>query len=168
MDYRMPTEQDKDALLDYLGEHFENGEHNVLLEQDALLQDYSEWVRLIRSNAASGKPDWGRSLLLLCWESGRLIGTLCVRYELSEGLAGIYGHIGYGVRPSERNRGHATQMLRHALDVCWEHGLESVILGCYKANAASAAVIRKCGGVLVVENDNYTAGVTSQYYAIRR
>jgi predicted acetyltransferase len=58
-------------------------------------------------------------------------------------------------------------MLQHALDVCRDLGLESATLGCYKANVASAAVMKKCGGTLVAENENYTEGQKSQYYKIR-
>lgn len=57
-------------------------------------------------------------------------------------------------------------MLRYALSVCKENGMNKVILGCYKDNLASAATIQKNGGVLVEENDNYNEGRISQYYSI--
>ena len=41
------------------------------------------------------------------------------------------------------------------------------ILGCYKENLASAATIKKNGGTLITENENYKEGRTSQYYLIR-
>jgi hypothetical protein len=82
--------------------------------------------------------------------------------ELSEKI----GDIGYGVRPSERNKGYATAMLRYALSVCKEKGMGKVVLGCYKDNLASAATIRKNGGVLTAENNNYKENKTSQYYSI--
>ena len=58
-------------------------------------------------------------------------------------------------------------MLRYALTVCKEHGMEKAILGCYKSNIASAATIIKCGGILVAENDNYKNGIVSQYYELK-
>ena len=76
------------------------------------------------------------------------------------------GDIGYGVRPSERNKGYATAMLRYALSVCKEKGMKKAVLGCYKDNPASAATIRKNGGILTVENSNYNENKTSQYYSI--
>ena len=57
-------------------------------------------------------------------------------------------------------------MLNYALSVCREKGLEKVILGCYKENLASAATIRKNGGILIDENENYKEGRISQYYLI--
>ena len=58
-------------------------------------------------------------------------------------------------------------MLLYALDVCKGFGLGSVTLGCYKDNVASVAVMKKCGGVLIAENENFTEGRVSQYYEIR-
>jgi len=58
-------------------------------------------------------------------------------------------------------------MLKYALSVCREKGKNRVILGCYKDNLASAATIRKNGGVLIEENDNYEEGKISQYYLVK-
>ena len=108
---------------------------------------------------------WGKSLLYLCFKGERLIGLLSIRYELPEALSKQFGDIGYGVRPSERGKGYASEMLRHALLLCREKGKREIIVGCYKDNAASAAVIEKCGGSLFAENDNYKAGKLSTYYS---
>ncbi len=50
--------------------------------------------------------------------------------ELSELLRNRLGDIGYGVRSSERDKGYATEMLRYALSVCKQKGMDRVILGC--------------------------------------
>ena len=39
---------------------------------------------------------------------------------LPQELSHTIGDIGYGVRPSERNKGYATAMLKYALGVCRE------------------------------------------------
>ena len=96
----------------------------------------------IRANASVGDPQWGRSLLYLCFEEDRLVGLLGIRYELPADLSQKYGDIGYGVRPSERNKGYASAMLAYALTVCREKGMKTAVLGCYKDNAASTATIR--------------------------
>ena len=44
--------------------------------------------------------------------------------------------------------------------------LKAYVLGCYKENLASAATIKKNGGTLITENENYKKGRTSQYYLI--
>ena len=73
---------------------------------------------------------------------------LNIRYTLSEDMAEIYGHIGYGVRPTERRKGIATYMLKEALMKCKEKGMPEVILGCYEDNIGSNKTIIKNNGIL--------------------
>lgn len=166
MIFRLPELTDQDILQAYVQEHRDNQEYGISASMELTSSDYSEWVEKIRNNASNGDENWGRSLLYLCFQGDRLVGLLNIRYELPESLSRKYGDIGYGVRPSERNKGYATEMLGFGLSVCKEKGMSKVILGCYKDNLASAATIKKNGGVLTVENDNYEEGRISQYYQI--
>ena len=166
MKYRLPEIGDKDILQKYVKEHHDNGEAGVSASVGLAATEYSEWVEKIRRNAAGGDEQWGRSLLYLCFDEDRLVGLLSIRYELPEDLSLKLGDIGYGVRPSERGKGYATEMLRYALAVCKEKGRQEVILGCYKDNPASAATIKKNGGVLINESNGYNEGRISQYYRI--
>ena len=166
MIYRLPRSDDRDILQDYVQEHFDCGETSISASLGLSSSDYDVWVEKIRRNSVEGDADWGRSLLYLCFDHDRLIGLLNIRYELPKQLTELYGDIGYGVRPSERNNGYATVMLGYALSVCREKGMDSVILGCFKDNPASASVIKKNGGVLIEENENYRKGRISQYYLI--
>lgn len=167
MRYRLPELTDRDILEEYVREHLEHGETSISASEELASTDYAAWVRKIHENALSHGDEWGPSLHYLCFDGDRLVGLLGVRYGLSERLTNIYGDIGYGVRPSERKKGYATEMLRYGLSVCREKGKKRVIVGCFKDNTASASVIRKNGGVLLRENDNYQAGRMSQYYLIQ-
>ena len=60
-------------------------------------------------------------MLYLCFENNKLISLLSIRYELPKNLAEIYGDIGYGVRPSEKNKGYAT-----AMHGCYKDNLNSI------------------------------------------
>ena len=162
----MPALEDKARLQAFLGEYNDNDEKDVLLNQEIFVKDFSAWVDLIQSNADAGNGDWGRSLLLLCFDCVELIGVLCIRYELAEELEAKYGNIGYSVRPSKRNRGYATEMLRRALVVCADLGMTSVRIGCHADNQASISVIKKCGGMFVGENGEYEKGPNNQYFKI--
>ena len=166
MIYRLPEIEDKDIINDYVQEHFALGESSISASMGYFSAEYSEWVNRIHMNSDEGDELWGKSLLYLCFHDNKLVGLLSIRYELPKDLSEKYGDIGYGVRPSERNKGYATQMLQHALSVCTDKGMNRVILGCYKDNLASAKTIKKNGGILISENDNYKAGKVSQYYLI--
>lgn len=77
-----------------------------------------------------------------------LVGRISIRHELNDYLAAYGGHIGYGVAPEHRRRGHATAMLGQGVIVARSLGVDSVLVTCDDDNAGSARVIEKCGGVL--------------------
>ena len=58
------------------------------------------------------------------------------------------GHIGYGIRPSARQRGLATWALGRMLDEARILGLDRVLIICEAGNIASAKTIERHGGVL--------------------
>lgn len=164
MNYRLPELKDWEMVLDYICEHRENGEESLSAGMELESVPYPEWVIQIRKNATKPNGDWGKSLTLLCLDKERLVGLLNVRYELIEALRIRYGDIGYGVRPSERRKGYASEMLKHGLEICREKGMQDVLVGCFGDNAASQRVILKNGGMLVREDDSYLEGRISRYY----
>lgn len=81
----------------------------------------------------------------------KVLGAVNIRHRLNEYLSKIGGHIGYGIRPSERNKGYATEMLRLALLEAKKLGTNPVLVVCAKENVASARVIQKNGGIFESE-----------------
>ena len=77
----------------------------------------------------------------------RLIGMIQVRHSLNDYLMDFGGHIGYSVRPSERKKGYAKEMLRLALGYCKEIGVENVLIACEENNEGSRRTILSNGGV---------------------
>ena len=77
----------------------------------------------------------------------RLVGMLQVRYCFNDYLEKYAGHIGYSVRPSERRKGYAKQMLKMALPFCREIGLDKVLISCIDGNVGSEKTILANGGV---------------------
>lgn len=89
-------------------------------------------------------------------DNGRFIGTTNIRHELNIALMAYGGHIGYGVRYSECNKGYATKLLGMALDYSRDVlKLNRVLVTCNDTNLASARVIEKNGGVLENKVKNY-------------
>ncbi len=85
----------------------------------------------------------------LWWAEGdEFLGRIGVRHRLTPELLEVGGHIGYDVRPSARRRGYATAMLRRALAVARELGIDSALVTCDAGNTASQTVIERNGGVL--------------------
>lgn len=77
----------------------------------------------------------------------KLVGMLQVRHYFNDYLEKYAGHIGYSVRPSERRKGYAKQMLKTALPFCREIGLDKVLITCVDGNVGSEKTILANGGV---------------------
>ena len=56
-----------------------------------------------------------------------MVGAVNIRHDLNDYLLKYGGHIGDGIRPSERRKGYATEMIRLALEECRKLGLTRVL-----------------------------------------
>ena len=82
-------------------------------------------------------------------ERAYFIGELALRHRLNDALLSGGGHIGYGVRYSEWNRGYGTMMLAYAIERAKELGIKTLQITCNDDNIASARVIEKNGFILI-------------------
>ena len=150
------------AALEYYQEHLLNGE-NTLHGDSGLdnAKNYNEWLVTI-DNALTDKI---RSIVFFAFRKSdnKLVGTINVRHPY-ESYIKIHGHIGYGVRPSERKKGYATMMLKSALEYCKEIGLDKVLLTCDKSNVASAKTIIKCSGEFEEETIKQNGEILQRYW----
>lgn len=92
------------------------------------------------------------------------VGAVNIRHYLNESLLFDGGHIGDGIRPSERRKGYATAMIGLAFEECKKLGIKKVLMVCDKDNIGSAKSIRNNGGVL--ENEIMSDGVLQERYWI--
>ena len=97
-------------------------------------------------------------------ERNIIVGAVNIRHYLNEALLLNGGHIGDGVRPSERRKGYATAMIGLALEECKKLGIYKVLMVCYKDNIGSAKSIQNNGGIL--ENEINVEGKMEQRYWI--
>ena len=77
----------------------------------------------------------------------KIIGMANIRLYLNDRLREEGGHIGYGIRPSERRKGYNKINLYRALEVCQEQGIEEVVLDCNKDNLGSSRTMIALGGI---------------------
>jgi predicted acetyltransferase len=136
MNYRKKIEQ-------YMNEQISVG--GKLLKE--LLASLDTLIEKINNDASIGDEVWGKSLNYLALDNNKLIGFLSIRYDLPQSLVDIYGHIGYGVRPTERRKGYAKEMLKSALPFCREINLENVLITCIDDNIGSEKTIIANGGI---------------------
>jgi predicted acetyltransferase len=93
-------------------------------------------------------PDRVPATFLVALSGNQLVGRLSIRHELNDFLTNYGGHIGYGIRPSHRRRGYASEILSQALIIARAEGIDRVLLTCDEDNIASATIIERHGGRL--------------------
>lgn len=145
---RPSKEHEKEALA-FKKEFFDNGENTIngseLLDQTA---SYESWLQAVTNNTskATVNPEWVvTDTYFAIDENERIVGVIDFRHEL-KGFLKDFGNSGYSVRPSERKKGYATQMLSLILERAKETGLKSFQLSAEKSNTPSIKTIIKNGG----------------------
>ena len=145
-----PNEKMKDKAIDFKEEFFSHNEKTIngseLLDK---IDDYDEWLKIMTQNMSpeTVSPDWVvTDTFFAVDENEKIVGIIDLRHTLNDFLKD-FGNCGYSVRPSERKKGHATEMLRQLLVIAKEIGMNELHLSVEKTNEASVKTIRKNGGV---------------------
>jgi len=82
----------------------------------------------------------------------KIVGVIDLRHHLGNPMLREWGgHFGYIVRPGERGKGYAKEMVRQNLINCKELGLHKVMITCNRNNIASERTILANGGVFEKE-----------------
>lgn len=152
LNFVLPSEKNREDVLSFYHDIEEGGGECIGIGN---YKNYGLWLTGMQ-NRHTGKnlPDgYVRENFYLCYEGDRLVGVFSLKFELTEFLLNYGGHVGYATRPSDRNHGLATQMLKQGLALAKQFGFDRILCICDKDNYASEKVILKNGGVL--ENELY-------------
>ncbi len=130
--------------------------------------DYKDFDTYMKglANEDQGEPGHVPATTLFCLDVDRdiFVGAVNIRHYLTEALLLNGGHIGDGIRPSERRKGYATEMIGLALEECRQLGINKVLMVCDRNNIGSAKSIMNNGGIL--ENEIEVDGILEQRYWI--
>ena len=127
-------------------------------------RDFEKYLAELECKKEEGRRVPNSVFFLLDAERDRLLGAADIRHYLNEELLREGGHIGDGIRPSERKKGYATEMIRLALIECRKLGITKVLMTCEKNNVASAKTIIRNGGVLENEFVNSDGDIEQRYW----
>ena len=99
--------------------------------------------------------------LVLTKEEDYLIALLDIRHSLDFPHGEVYGHIGVDIRPTERNKGHYKEILKLAVDLVKDYGIEKIVIACEYSNIPSKQGIEHVFG-----KEYETIPVEGTYYLV--
>lgn len=150
---------------EYNDTHVTNHSPGAIFRPHDDFDKYLEMVNEQQAHPTNPKYVPSSTFYALDLDRNIMIGAVGIRHYLNESLLQSGGHIGDGVRPSERRKGYATEIIRLALLECQKLGIDKVLMTCDKDNIGSAKSIINNGGVLENEFLN-SDGVIEQRYWI--
>lgn len=156
-----PIKEHKEEALKFIQEFIEhNSNINGVGGLDRFLDDYEGWLIKLEKQADINTVETGKvpasTYFAIRETDSKIIGMINIRHDLNEYLLLHGGHIGYGVRPTERKKGYATEILRLGLLKLKDLGVDKALVTCDDDNIGSYTVIENNKGILenLVEEDN--------------
>ena len=154
--FERPSRGRKDDIIEYMKEHEAAGSKiNGSGGLDKVLKGWAFEQALERclnmedkEYAREARHFPGKTFLLIRKNDGRLVGMINIRWDLDETMLRFAGHIGYGIRPSERRKGYNKINLYLGLREAQKLGLDRVMIGCTADNTGSERTVLALGGVL--------------------
>ncbi len=157
----LPENCSEEAAVEFKQEFFDQGEFVIpgsgLLDQ----LDYQDWLQHTQNNRseANCQTEWvpATTFFVRRKSDQKIIGIIDIRHHIDHPFLRSYaGHIGYAIRPTERRKGYASEMLKLGLAYAESLGLAEVMLGCHADNLGSSKTIEKNGGLLTEEKTDET------------
>ncbi|MCM1271531.1 MAG: GNAT family N-acetyltransferase [Ruminococcus flavefaciens] len=144
-----PTEELKEKALNFRQDFFDNNE--TVIDGSEMFDKtdrYEDWLKSViaNTNLETVNPNWVvTDTFFAVDETNRIVGIIDLRHTLNDFLRDL-GNCGYSVRPSDRRKGYAKEMLRQLLLIAKDKGMIEIQLSVKKDNEASIKTIIRNGG----------------------
>lgn len=169
------NENDKKEIIEMYNEYL----HSVPIEGIDLFEgirsieklnknSFEELLKLLEKNKNEENlpKDYSPALFLIAEDNNKIIGGIDLRWKYVPFLETFGGLVGYSVRPSERGKGYATEMLKQGLRLFNDKDIDKILITCKNFNIASKKTIEKNGGIFENELFNESDGYTYLRYFI--
>ncbi len=105
-------------------------------------EDFDEFLQITKEDMVSNRYWVPATLFVLVNPENKIFWAIQIRHHIDHpNLIEIGGHIGYGIRPSERWKWYAKEMLKLALIESQKLSLDRVLITCDDENIPSYKVI---------------------------
>ena len=171
--FEVPSISRKKDAIEYIEEHYAyNSNINGSGGLHRYLDNYEDWLAKLDHDATREPTEEkvpARTFFLVRESDNRIIGMINIRLTLNEKLRQHGGHIGYGIRPTERGNGYNKINLYLGLKVCDEYGIDEALLDADLDNPASWKTMEALGGKRVREHfdDEYGCVVVDYKIAVK-
>jgi predicted acetyltransferase len=118
------------------------------LNLDWLTKNFDHFVDMLWRREHNPRPRRVPETIFWLVCEAEFIGRVSVRHELNDGLSQLGGHIGYEIRPTQRQQGYGRLICKLGLDHARQLGLRRVLITCDDTNLASRKIIEANGGQL--------------------
>lgn len=170
--FEIPSLERKNEIIEYLDEFVKYGSDiNGSGSLDKIYYGYTFEEALDRclkmedeEYAKSVGRCQGRTFLLIRENDNKIVGTINVRWNLNEAMLRFGGHIGYGIRPTERRKGYNKINLYLGMLEAKKVGLEKVMLDCDVNNLGSDKTLKALGGKLERTEVDPSDGILTNVY----
>ncbi|EOS8269095.1 TPA: GNAT family N-acetyltransferase [Bacillus cereus] len=145
-----PTTDLQEEYLDFYNEWKDSGETMIPW---VITKDPSNFPAMVQElldahNGINLPDSWvPDSTYWLVTDHNRIVGAVNIRHSLTEHLFNAGGHIGYGIRPSERRKGYAMKLLALSLEKAKQLNITKALIVCDEVNTASEKTILHNGGL---------------------
>ena len=164
-----PSKNLKEQIIDFRNEFYQNNEMHIPggAKLD-IIENIYEWIKYVQDLEKGMTSDgFVSSTVLLGVVNEKIVGIIDLRHRLNDWLKkNGGGNIGYAVRPSERRKGYASEMVKQALEFYKKNNIEFVEISCDYDNIASKNTILKNNGIFDRELTDSELGEKVQVYKI--
>lgn len=177
MELREVTKQDEEKIIEMYDEYmiselipgidrFEGIRDFEKLET----LSFNDWIDDLEKNKYEENLPESYSphtLYLAINDNNKIVGAIGIGWKQVPVLMTFGGLIGYSIRPSQRGKGYASEMLKLALDKFKNTNIENILITCKDFNIASKKVIERNGGIFENTYSNDDDGYTYLRYWIK-
>ena len=150
--FEFPTKKREKEAVEFIEEFIKyksniNGTGGL----DKMYHNYEKWLLKINNSlnkeTVESENVTSSTFFVIREIDNKIIAMINIRHYLNDDLLKHGGHIGFGVRPTERKKGYATELLKYALIKLNELGIQNALLTCDKSNIGSAKTIKNNLGI---------------------